>query len=338
MTDGLEPPNYTQLPNAILDTMHDMGEAELRVTLAIARQTFGWHKQKDELSITQLMKLTGLSNTAVIEGVKKGMKRGVIKRTPLDSNNPRKGYSYFLLVKSDHKQPPSLVNVDHKACEPTSQALVNVDHIQKKDKESSKESVCVTQTVKQKAVPALPLSTHTQPALLPTTTVSGSGSRPAFGRKGQVAAPPKPQPLNYGNPHPYLTSTRPPLSDAADVLAERLRAICGVGAMASRKQQELVEDTANRLLQNGATVNDLSTFQEWWNTRSFGTKGDLPRINQVADEWGRAMAWKSQTKHGGSSDPTNFRYNSAEGQWEKWTGNSWGEYRGVVPVEVLQQR
>ena len=51
-------PNYTQIPNAIFELMADksagLTEKELKVLLAIARKTFGWHKKRDNISLTQL--------------------------------------------------------------------------------------------------------------------------------------------------------------------------------------------------------------------------------------------------------------------------------------------
>src|SRR3954451_5893776 len=76
----LAPPTYTQIPNEILDAMADMEESELRVLLAICRQTFGWHKESDILSLTDLMRLTGLSRPAVVAGIGAAMKRGVLGR------------------------------------------------------------------------------------------------------------------------------------------------------------------------------------------------------------------------------------------------------------------
>lgn len=78
---GYEKPNYTQIPNILFDVhMPKMKEAELRVVLAIARATFGWHKQKDKLSLSQLMEKTGLKRAAVVRGIQEGMERGVIAR------------------------------------------------------------------------------------------------------------------------------------------------------------------------------------------------------------------------------------------------------------------
>lgn len=80
----IENPNYTQMPNVILDEMMcDMSGAEFKVVMAICRKTFGWHKVRDRISISQLMKITGLGNSTVIEATSKAIERGIIERFPI---------------------------------------------------------------------------------------------------------------------------------------------------------------------------------------------------------------------------------------------------------------
>jgi phage replication O-like protein O len=100
-------PNYTQIPNLLLDDhMPLMKEAELKIVMAIARQTLGWHKQRDKLSISQLMEKTGLSKQGVIDGVNDGLKRGVIDRQAVGQ-----GFTYGLVV-SDVDQSTELTSQD----------------------------------------------------------------------------------------------------------------------------------------------------------------------------------------------------------------------------------
>jgi len=88
-------PNYTQIPNVLLDEhLSSMAESELKVVLAIARKTFGWHKEQARLSLTHLEELTGLSRQGVINGVERGIERGVIAR----KRDGKQGYFYHLLV------------------------------------------------------------------------------------------------------------------------------------------------------------------------------------------------------------------------------------------------
>lgn len=92
----IEKPNYTQIPNVVLDDLMPlMEEAELRVTLAISRRTFGFHRESAKLSLSELQKMTGLSRQGVINGVTAGIKRGTIEREPTGDS-----YTYRMVVHS----------------------------------------------------------------------------------------------------------------------------------------------------------------------------------------------------------------------------------------------
>ena len=64
-------PNFTQTPNDLIDHwLPHLGHAELKVLLVIIRKTFGWHKQRDRISLTQLQTITGLERTHITKAVK----------------------------------------------------------------------------------------------------------------------------------------------------------------------------------------------------------------------------------------------------------------------------
>lgn len=93
-------PNYTPTPNVWLDEIMPRIDtiAEMKVTLAIMRATFGWaegsgRKLEDKLSWSQLVKKTKLSRQSVINGLKAGMERGSIGR-----KKDGKGYKYHLVI------------------------------------------------------------------------------------------------------------------------------------------------------------------------------------------------------------------------------------------------
>ncbi len=76
---AFESPNYTQVPNDLFDThMGSMGEAELRVVLALVRQTIGYHRNTVRYSLTKLQQMTGLSRPAVIAGARVAEDHGFI--------------------------------------------------------------------------------------------------------------------------------------------------------------------------------------------------------------------------------------------------------------------
>ena len=78
---GFQSPNYTQTPNDLFDNfISEMGEAELKVILAIIRGTFGYHRNEFVLSIRKIAKMTGLSINGVRAGAKAAEERGLIER------------------------------------------------------------------------------------------------------------------------------------------------------------------------------------------------------------------------------------------------------------------
>lgn len=116
----------------------------MKVILAIVRQTFGWHKADDRISISQLVKLTGLTRQGVINGVARALEDGFLDRQPVGQS-----FTYSLKVVNEVDQPlvnevdqfqpqasqqdrPELVNeTDHQ--------LVNEVDPQKKESKEIKE-------------------------------------------------------------------------------------------------------------------------------------------------------------------------------------------------------
>lgn len=134
----VEKPNYTQIPNSVLDGLAQMKEAEARVVMALCRRTFGWHKRSDRVSLTQLQELTGMSRQGVIQGIEAALEHKWIKRV-----QHGQAFTYTVLVNEVDQstkltsQPsrPELVNeVDQSA-----QKLVNEVDTQKKELPKEKE-------------------------------------------------------------------------------------------------------------------------------------------------------------------------------------------------------
>jgi phage replication O-like protein O len=64
-------PNTTQVPNVLLDVMmRQLSDPALRVLLAIVRKTYGFQKEADHISLTQLQQITALSRQGVVNGIK----------------------------------------------------------------------------------------------------------------------------------------------------------------------------------------------------------------------------------------------------------------------------
>lgn len=141
MKKQLDAPNYTQIPNALLDNlMKDMGEAELRVVLAISRKTFGWHKDKDKISLTQLQDITGLSRQGVINGIDAGIERGIILKEPDGVS-----FIYSLIIEdadeTSQRSRPEVVNEIDYHSQRSRLALVNVVDQTSQRSRHTKESI-----------------------------------------------------------------------------------------------------------------------------------------------------------------------------------------------------
>lgn len=129
--DGFEQPNYTQAPNRFFDEILPQIDtlAEIKVTLAVIRQTFGFHKQEDALSISQLEALTGLTREAVCDGIQRGVARGTLGRRPI-----RNSYAYYLIVgNADQSTAPTTNSRQSRL-----KRVGNADPQKKDTKESNK--------------------------------------------------------------------------------------------------------------------------------------------------------------------------------------------------------
>lgn len=91
--------NYTQFPNVILDEyLSELGYAETKVLLIIVRKTFGFHKETDIISTSQIQKFTGLQKSNVLNGIKGLISKNIISRT-LAGKNGKQTSSYRVIFK-----------------------------------------------------------------------------------------------------------------------------------------------------------------------------------------------------------------------------------------------
>src|SRR5689334_5415588 len=99
---GFRSPNTTPIPDEVFDElMADLSGAELKVLLYICRRTFGFKKEKDNISLHQLVEGittkkgsrldggTGLGKASVARAVKSLEAKGIILRMKRQSK--RKG-------------------------------------------------------------------------------------------------------------------------------------------------------------------------------------------------------------------------------------------------------
>jgi len=102
----IPPPNYTQTPNDLFDHwIPHLKESELKVLLVIIRKTFGWHKERDRISISQLERFTGLSEKSVLCAVKSLISKGVIKKQTIGERGKQQSF-YELVVEDSNNSYP----------------------------------------------------------------------------------------------------------------------------------------------------------------------------------------------------------------------------------------
>lgn len=91
--------NYTLAPNKFFDEdIRKYSPTENMVLAIIIRQTFGWGKQWDRLSISQLVEKTGLSERTVKVSVKKLIQKKAIEKAVVGPNGNQQTW-YRLSVK-----------------------------------------------------------------------------------------------------------------------------------------------------------------------------------------------------------------------------------------------
>ncbi len=77
---GFQSPNYTPVPDELFDELApDLGEAELRVVLYIIRRTFGFKKDSDSISLSQMVEGIKLRDGRVLDRGTGMSRRGVMK-------------------------------------------------------------------------------------------------------------------------------------------------------------------------------------------------------------------------------------------------------------------
>lgn len=73
-------PNYTQCPNVFFDEiLKNLSGSATKVFCVIMRKTFGWQKERDRISYSQIMELTGIgSRSSVSKAIKELEGLGII--------------------------------------------------------------------------------------------------------------------------------------------------------------------------------------------------------------------------------------------------------------------
>lgn len=73
--------NWTKTPNEILDAMPDMGEAELKLTAVLIRETYGRHQMEIKLTWDDMMSMASIGSRQTVQAAIEAVdNRGFFKR------------------------------------------------------------------------------------------------------------------------------------------------------------------------------------------------------------------------------------------------------------------
>jgi hypothetical protein len=124
LMQAFDEPNHTQTPNRLFEIMSEMGDAELRVTLVMVRQSLGYHRQDFRMGISKLAAAAGLSEQGARNGAQAAQARGIFRRVNPES---QKEAEWELILRPlNHVDPPAGLPLPSTTLTPT---LNHVDHI-----------------------------------------------------------------------------------------------------------------------------------------------------------------------------------------------------------------
>lgn len=69
---------FTKTPNFIFEIMPQLSPAEFKVIMVVVRQTCGYHKEIDAISLTQFMQATALSRQGVLNAIASLVEKGFL--------------------------------------------------------------------------------------------------------------------------------------------------------------------------------------------------------------------------------------------------------------------
>ena len=104
----ISPPNYTQSPNVCFDEIFKtLKEGELRVILVIIRQTFGWHKAADRISLSQLSEKSGMERKSVCRSLNSLIEKKLIIKNKFGDSGKERCYFSLAVEESESKEKES---------------------------------------------------------------------------------------------------------------------------------------------------------------------------------------------------------------------------------------
>ena len=127
---ALQKISHTQVSNEFIDNwMAKLNPSAVKVFLAIARKTIGWHKETDAISLSQMQEMTGISRPGLLKALKELEEHGLIS----GERRGRKSTQWTI----NYTEVGNSVNQCSKLSLPE---VVNSVNPQKKGKKLSKET------------------------------------------------------------------------------------------------------------------------------------------------------------------------------------------------------
>lgn len=137
---------FTKVPNKILDdVISELSGSEFKVLMTICRSTYGFHKKRDKISISQMVEATGLAKSTVITALHQLIRKKIIKKN--ENVVPHE----YRVVESDpqdlngpKKQPDSV--------QKSNQPLVRKPDTQKKPSKEKKDTTISSSEFSEKLI------------------------------------------------------------------------------------------------------------------------------------------------------------------------------------------
>lgn len=298
---------FLRMPNDWIDkALPTMGHAELKVVLIVIRQTIGWHKERDAISLSQFEAKTGLTRSNVMRGIRDAVKHGwirVYRQGNRSLYQPRLADGIASMPGADSTEtvPEIVLKQYHDGTEAVPK-LVLKQYTQKKGKTLNKRqgktisidaqardgesaTPVVVPVVQDETPPEIDWFADDPPAVQPTPEIDWFADEPV--------AESAPAPTSVVEPETLkrVRKARQQLSEHEAARHKELFAglarICvmdtklrSVAGQIARAAKELREGDP------GADDATMTEFLEWWKTSDFrGRSGKPPTPQQVITSW-----------------------------------------------------
>jgi phage replication O-like protein O len=250
---------FLRMPNDWIDrAMPSMSAAEWMVTTVILRQTIGWNKDRDAISLTQFEQKTGLSRHTIIDAIRKLAKRGWIRvyeqgiRSVYEPSFEAGAISAPMDTSAE--TAPALVQKLHQTSAESAPEVVQKLHTQKTRKTKTKTDK----------------DTKVHDALrarVPDESTNHSGDANKKVSKASRAT--------------LSTEEQARHKELFDAVAQ----VCVLDA---KMNGGIIARTAKQLRTGDAAAHaaDVHAFLEWWKTSDFrGRQGSPPTPFQITGSW-----------------------------------------------------